>query len=621
MKKKIILWLFLLLAASHTLAKKPKRLRLLYTAERHGRLSARPSPPAIVPSLPRAKRGGLARLVAFLKQERKRANDPLLIVSGGGEVAGGPYDLEEGAPAIGGLRTDLILRAMAQCPYDALCLGDEEFALGLTTLKRWQKRLGFPLLTANVELPAVNHPFESYKIFPCKGFKVALIGLTTGDLTKNEFGMALPESLVVHSPVEKGVALAKELRSQVDLIVFMSHIGELENRKLLAALDFPTIILSAHRRKGPDIFYRWHKGWLLDFDYGVSEVRELEVEMTAKEHISVSLKRHLLYQTLAESKTLKNQVRVAQQLAGKTRTLDIYALAECPHCGPAEELVASLQEKYPRQLKTRRFILTKDGEKPAHRLAESHLWRANRLSVTRSPQIFIGNVPYEGPLAGLEKTIQLSLQAEDEKEIAPLPLLEVDIILGKGQLRKSREKLTTALDALFPNCKMNFQFASAKAPYSALPHISMRGPVEKWPRFQEVLSEFLEPKGDGYVISTRFLPPTYFPQRAKTERAVTLLAKSSHLPWLRSLYLLLAKAKECQVETAIVDEEVRWTPPVGSLLIKEKKEKLLSTLPTPLPLPSILLNNRELLLPRDEADARFLLERANLISLRGTLSK
>ena len=617
-KKKLVSSLILLILASQSLAEGSKRLRILYTAERHGRLTARPSPPPIVPNLPRAKRGGLARLVSFLNEERKSSKDPLLVISGGGEVAGGPYDLEEGAPSIGGLRTDLILRGLKMSHYDALCLGDEEFGLGLITLRRWQERLDFPFLSANVEISQEELPFKSYHIIERGGHKVALIGLTTPDLMKNEFGMALPERLVVHSPVATGVALARKLRYLASLVILVSHIGEMENRKILAQLDFPVLILSAHRRRGPDIFYKLRHGWLLDFDYGVSELREVDVDFSNGPELS--LKRHLLYQSLPEAKSLKEQVKVAQQLAGKTRTLDVYALADCPHCGPVEELVASLAEQKPNQLKVRKFILTPTNEKPAHRLAESHLWRANRLSISKSPQLFIGNVPYDGPLERLKQTIELSL-TEKEIECKPLPRLDVEIILAKEELRKSYGRLTTALDALFPNCHMKWRLVDSEEEYDELPQLFLHGPVEQWPRFQETLSEFLVPTGKGYRITKDFVPPTYFPRRKKKRGLITLLARRDHIHWLHSLFPLLEKLENVQVEIALLGIEATDEPAVGRLLAPSEIKTLLSSLPAPLPLPAILLNNREILLPRDEEDVLFLLERAELISHRGTLKE
>ncbi len=573
-------------------------------------------------NLPRGKRGGLARLANFLQKERQQSVLPLLILSGGGEVAGGPYDLQEGAPNINRLRSDLILRTLSACRYDAICLGDEEFGLGLNTLTRWQKRLPCPLLSANVKIKGVKLPFLPSVIVKRKGVKVGIVGLTTPELSLNEFGLALPERTKVLAPLEVAKEMAKELAPRVDLLLFLSHLGEEENCQLLASLKVPAIVFSSHRRLGKEIYYRYGVGWLVNFDYGVTKVHELTVKVQNREILEVKTSIHLLDECLEEKQTVAKQVEVAQKLAGSTRTLDIYSLAECPHCEPIETMAAKLAKKWGRKLLLRKYTLTPPKEKPAHRLAESHLWRAERLGVNKSPEILIGNVPFMAPPHMLPKTLEKIFQQKREPASPSLPSLQATVWLSSKALRPSINNIIQAIDYLLPGAKIEFKWVGKKSRRSPLPQILISGAIEEWPDFQEVLSDHLVPGQKAYGLSTAYLPATYFPQRKEKRKHVLLLAKEEHAPWVSSMSDILHDAySEVAIEFALLDSEREGKPPRSRRLTEKETKKLVHSFSVPLPLPSILLNNRELLLPQNEKEAILLLQRAHILPLRGRLEK
>ncbi|HOT74469.1 MAG TPA: bifunctional UDP-sugar hydrolase/5'-nucleotidase [Candidatus Wallbacteria bacterium] len=130
---------------------------------------------------------------------------------------------------------------------DALCLGNHEFDGGVNALYDNYSKALFPALAANIDFktnPSAAALIKPYTIFYKNGLKIAVIGIDTPQITSDT--PKLLSDITVSEPAVILKQYAVELRSGVDLIIALTHIGYNEDLKLASEIEEVDIIIGGH---------------------------------------------------------------------------------------------------------------------------------------------------------------------------------------------------------------------------------------------------------------------------------------------------------------------------------------------------------------------------------------
>ncbi|MGL4524108.1 MAG: bifunctional metallophosphatase/5'-nucleotidase [Spirochaetia bacterium] len=192
----------------------PKKLRLIYVNDTHGRYDA-----SIVPSIDKKSSvGGLATLGGFLAIQRKIMPD-LILLDAGNAIFGTPLAyLTQGESSIDLLNT---------LGFDAINLGSAEFAYGIDNLKERIEVANFPVLNANIITKKSKEPLleTPFTIIERNGVRVGIIGVQGG---KNFYLNARPYTTDLYTTEDENTILQywiDEIREDVDLVVVLAHQG------------------------------------------------------------------------------------------------------------------------------------------------------------------------------------------------------------------------------------------------------------------------------------------------------------------------------------------------------------------------------------------------------------
>ena len=123
---------------------------------------------------------------------------------------------------------DLYVRAFNRMNLKAYTVGDRDLVLGISTLKKLQKKAKFPLLSANI-LDAKDQPvFKPSIVLNSGGTKIGVIGATTA-LLVNRQKVESNQKMRVEKPVLAIRREVAELKKQgVDLFILLSHLNQTE---------------------------------------------------------------------------------------------------------------------------------------------------------------------------------------------------------------------------------------------------------------------------------------------------------------------------------------------------------------------------------------------------------
>lgn len=185
----------------------PLKLTILHTNDHHGRFWPNAD----------GEYGMAARktLIDRVRAEVAAAGGELLLLDGGDINTGVPEsDLQDAEPDFQG---------MNRLGYDASAVGNHEFDKPRSVLLRQRQWANFPLLSANIYQDG-RRLFEPYRIFDKRGYKIAVMGLTTDDTAK----MVLPENVrgtEFRKPIAEAAQLVPELRAQADMVIAATHMG------------------------------------------------------------------------------------------------------------------------------------------------------------------------------------------------------------------------------------------------------------------------------------------------------------------------------------------------------------------------------------------------------------
>lgn len=196
-------------------APQPLELTILHTNDIHGHLF-----PFDYDALGRTETnvGGAARRACLIRQIKRSAGNPVLVMDAGDVFTRGPLPEAEGVPDFD------VLNAV---PYDVMTLGNNEFKgasgeEGLRILHDRVKQARFAVLSANVTDKSSDKTIVApWKVFDVEGVRIGVFGLTAPRVASYDQA----KTLNVEDPIQTAKRVVPELLKEADFIVALTHIG------------------------------------------------------------------------------------------------------------------------------------------------------------------------------------------------------------------------------------------------------------------------------------------------------------------------------------------------------------------------------------------------------------
>lgn len=233
-------------------------LTILHTNDTHGHLlpfsypDQAPAGSDLAGVKVRKNIGGIARratLVERLRKELGSRGATVWLIDAGDVCDGTPFSTE--------YHGDADVAAMNATGYDFSTLGNHEFNNPLSQLKKLIGEYHYPVLCANAIDKATGKPLtQEYAIRDVSGIKIGLFGIVTHESATYQ---AAREGVIVGDEIETARRMVKELRPKVDIIVLISHSGDLMDEKIAAAVPGIDVIVGGHSHtRLPIGQFVWH---------------------------------------------------------------------------------------------------------------------------------------------------------------------------------------------------------------------------------------------------------------------------------------------------------------------------------------------------------------------------
>lgn len=190
--------------------------------------------------------GGASKLSFLVKKERKKSQRVLYLDSG---------DCFQGAPIFNYFYGEAEMRVLSLSGLDAMAVGNHDFDLGVDNLvNQISKWADFPLLASNyifedpdtMEMTPLGQLVFPYEIFNLKGIKVGVVGMGNLSSMTSIYETGNRLGITPLDPCETAQFYINLLKPQVNLIVFLSHLGLDEDEKLVGCTSGIDIILGGH---------------------------------------------------------------------------------------------------------------------------------------------------------------------------------------------------------------------------------------------------------------------------------------------------------------------------------------------------------------------------------------
>lgn len=216
------------------------RLTVLHTNDTHGKIEAQ-------------RRwglfdvGGAAFRASMIREIRagcaERGGNPVLLLDGG--------DLLECDPMSHFFHGEPDVLAMNRMAYDAMTIGNHDLGFSLVALERLRELAGFPFLSCNLRYRGtgrlIGRP-RMMKEWPdlAPGLKVGIVGATSWTVTLNVHGDDA-HRILYEDPVEPLAREIAALRAEgATLVVFLSHLGIEEDRRVAGLVSGIDLIVGSH---------------------------------------------------------------------------------------------------------------------------------------------------------------------------------------------------------------------------------------------------------------------------------------------------------------------------------------------------------------------------------------
>ena len=140
----------------------------------------------------------------------------------------------------------LIIDCFNLMGYDAVAIGDDDLSLGKKFILELSKTSNVPFLSSNLIDEDSGKPFfQRYIIKEVNGLKIGIFSLLSPDVF---LGLSDPrkKGLIIRDPIETARATVKQLSSQTDFIILLSHLGYPKDIELSQAVQGIHIIVGGH---------------------------------------------------------------------------------------------------------------------------------------------------------------------------------------------------------------------------------------------------------------------------------------------------------------------------------------------------------------------------------------
>lgn len=238
MKKYIATAALMICACLSVIAGKPKTLTIIHTNDVHS--CVLPMNPNLADTLI-AGRGGMARRMTLLKEERAKDKNLLYIDSGDFSQGSAYYTLFKG---------DVEIDLMNMMGLDATTIGNHEFDFGLENMARIFKRAKFPVICSNYEFTGtcLEGIVKPYTIIKRNGVKIGLFAVCPKMAglvdSKNCAGV------VYNDPVACSLEMATMLKEKkkCDVVICISHLGwdERGDKAMIKGSRYIDLVLGGH---------------------------------------------------------------------------------------------------------------------------------------------------------------------------------------------------------------------------------------------------------------------------------------------------------------------------------------------------------------------------------------
>lgn len=197
-------------------------------------------------------------------------------------------------------------RQMIQAlPFDVRTIGNHDFGYGETVVLRDVRLSSTPVLAANLRHPgmtAAKQPFRPYARLDVGCVKVGVIGLVTQNYGADDQPNATPFDDVFIQDRSYAAILdreAKAHRSEVDVLIALTHLGYVDDLALARKVGSVDIIVGGHSEdtlKEPGTVLHppgKNRTWILQAGHFAEKIGQGEVVVNLKER-SVSLEKYRL---------------------------------------------------------------------------------------------------------------------------------------------------------------------------------------------------------------------------------------------------------------------------------------------------------------------------------------
>ena len=185
--------------------------------------------------------GGLAGAKTVIDEQRRQ--------NPGGTITLNAGDLAEGTMEAYFTKGKIVTSAMREIGFDAVTIGNHDFAWGRENLDEMMTDIRAPFIAANVTNEADGSLMKGLKPYimqDIKGVKVAVIGLETP-----ETGFRVDKELTGNVKFAKGADTIKKYLPEVkekgaDMVVVLSHLGFEQDKELARQVDGIDVIVGGH---------------------------------------------------------------------------------------------------------------------------------------------------------------------------------------------------------------------------------------------------------------------------------------------------------------------------------------------------------------------------------------
>ncbi len=398
--------------------------------------------------------GGMAKRMTIISRLRERGN--ILLLDAGGFCGGGLYDFYTEGIVRDSLRSVAAIQAMAQIQYDAVGLGDEELQYNTEQLVTLAKKEGLPLVSANCFYRNGKSVVSPYIIVK-KGHTT--FGITA--VTTQEKLLLLDDSVIVKDPIATLKKVWPKVCAKSDQQIIISHLGEEKIEQLVKAFPECDILVNGHRKMSVQPVTKIDEHLIMQFGFQGKKLSHCTYDVKKKSYHPIPQEWLLIHDTIPEDTAIIQLLDAIDfKRYKKSTVLDLYLMSQCPYGIPAlkevldyyesfslidlnlwfvgdvinddslrslhgqqevdeEQLWLAVKSLYPEMWESFLYLRANQDISADKAVAQLNLdtaqlqsWitnygkeklahsyrRSQRLQIESSPELFINNYPYTGPV-------------------------------------------------------------------------------------------------------------------------------------------------------------------------------------------------------------------------------